>query len=258
MDITKQDQSVLDQLNLGNIPEEDKKAVLEMIDERLEKRFLANLLLSLPEDKQKELETRVEAMKDDDAEKIIETILELHPDAKGVLERSAKEIIEELKRDGRSSEDGRSSVVGGQSSGDGLSSVVGSRSSEDSQSATNDQPLTTNNQPPTTNNQPPASAPAPEYYQPSEDGRSSVVGSRSSEDSRSSVVGGQSSGDSLSSVVGSQSSEDSQSATNDQPLTTNDQQPTTSNQQLTTNNQPPTISDQSLTTSDQPSPPPIP
>ena len=161
MDITKQDQNILDQLNLGNIPEEDKKAVLEMIDERLEKRFLANLLLSLPEDKQKELETRVETMEDEDAEKIIETILELHPDAKGVLERSAKEIIEELKRDGRSSEDGRSSVVGGQSSENSLSSVVSGRLSEDSQSATNsqqpatsDQRLTTNNQPPTISDQP--------------------------------------------------------------------------------------------------------
>lgn len=103
MNITQPDQAVLDQLGLGNIPDQDKQAVLAMIDQRLEKRFLANLLMSLPEDKRDELDKQVEAMADKpDAGKVVEAVLNLHPDAQGILEQSAKEIVEELKKENRS------------------------------------------------------------------------------------------------------------------------------------------------------------
>jgi len=98
MNITDDDKKLLEDLDLSNIPEEDKQAVLDTIDDRMSKRFIANLLLSMPEDKRTELEKKVEEMKGEDPQKIIEAIIDLHPDAKKVLEDSAKEIVEELKK----------------------------------------------------------------------------------------------------------------------------------------------------------------
>jgi len=99
MKLTEQDQRVLQELGLKGLKDEEKETILALLDERLEKRFLANLLVSLPADKQKELEEKVEAMPEPDAGAVIEEVLKLHPDAKGILEKSAREIIEEVKQD---------------------------------------------------------------------------------------------------------------------------------------------------------------
>lgn len=98
MDFTEEDKRLLEDLGLSNIPDEDKQVLLDSIDDSMSKRFIVNLLTSLPEDKRGELEEKVEAMKDEDPQKVIEAIIDLHPDAKDVLVKSAQEIMDELKQ----------------------------------------------------------------------------------------------------------------------------------------------------------------
>lgn len=98
MALTKLDDKVLLELGLDKATEGQKEMILKIIDELLEKRFVANLLTSLPEDKQKELEQKIGAIKNQSAEEILELVIDIHPTAKQVMEKSAQEIIDELKQ----------------------------------------------------------------------------------------------------------------------------------------------------------------
>lgn len=91
------DEKVLMGLGLGDLSPEEKQVMLKLLDERLEKRFVANLLMSLPEDKKKELDQKVEAMSENDLAGVLEEAMKIHPDAQAVLQKSAQEIVDEFK-----------------------------------------------------------------------------------------------------------------------------------------------------------------
>jgi MoxR-like ATPase len=97
MKLNDLDQKVLKNLNLDSLPEEEKQKVLKRLDEALMNRFMVNILTSLPKDKQEELEKKAKDLKDGQYDKFLEEAINIHPDAKGVLEKSAEEIIEEFK-----------------------------------------------------------------------------------------------------------------------------------------------------------------
>lgn len=97
MKLNDLDQKVLKNLNLDGLPEEEKQKVLKRLDEALMNRFMVNILTSLPKDKQEELEKKAKDLKDGQYDKFLEEAINIHPDAKGVLEKSAEEIIEEFK-----------------------------------------------------------------------------------------------------------------------------------------------------------------
>lgn len=91
------DEKVLMGLGLGDLSPEEKQVMLNLLDDRLEKRFVANLLMGLPDDKRAELEKQVEAMPEPELGKVLEAAIKVHPDAEGVLKKSAQEIIDEFK-----------------------------------------------------------------------------------------------------------------------------------------------------------------
>jgi len=95
--ITEEDKRLLETLGLQDIPEEEKKVVLEEIDEKMSRRFIANLLASMSPEKAKELDAEVQNIPSEKPQEIIEKIIEKHPDAAKVLQDSAKQIVEELK-----------------------------------------------------------------------------------------------------------------------------------------------------------------
>lgn len=95
--ITEEDEKLLKELGLENIPEIDKQVMLEEIDIRMTKRFLANILISLDPDKAQQLEEEVAKIPSQNTEEIISKIIESHPDAAKVLQESAKQIMDELK-----------------------------------------------------------------------------------------------------------------------------------------------------------------
>jgi len=98
MKLTEMDQKVLQDLGLDQLPDDQKQKTLKRLDEVLINRFMAKILTSLSEDKQKELEQKVKDVGEDNNEKVFEEAINLHPDAKKVLEESAKEVIEEFKK----------------------------------------------------------------------------------------------------------------------------------------------------------------
>jgi len=95
--ITEEDKKLLEQLGLSDIPEVEQQVVLEEIDRRMTKRFIANLLVSLDPQKAVELEEEVNKIPSENTEEIISKIIETHPDAVKVLQQSAQEIVDELK-----------------------------------------------------------------------------------------------------------------------------------------------------------------
>lgn len=95
--MNQQDNKVLEQLGLENLPDNEKKAVLAMIDQRLEKRFLANLLMSLDDAKKQELEGKIDEIEKPDVEDVIRISLDIQPDAAKILAQSANEVMAELK-----------------------------------------------------------------------------------------------------------------------------------------------------------------
>lgn len=106
--ITEEDKKLLESLNLSDIPEEDKRVVLDEIDDRMTKRFIANLLVSLNPQQAQQLEADIEKIPSENTQQIIEKIIETHPDAAKVLQDSAKQIMEELKagQENKNNEDG--------------------------------------------------------------------------------------------------------------------------------------------------------
>lgn len=97
MAIGELEKRIVNELGLGSLGPQEQEAALKMVDERLEKRFVANLLFDLPEDKKRELEQKVEAMENPTPESVFDAAIGLHPNAQGVLEKSAKDIIDEMK-----------------------------------------------------------------------------------------------------------------------------------------------------------------
>ena len=97
--MNENDEKVLQELGMGNLAEDEKKAVLALIDQRLEKRFVANLLMSLDDETRKKLEDKIEAMPEPKVDDVVAAAIELAPEAPQILERSANEIIEELKKE---------------------------------------------------------------------------------------------------------------------------------------------------------------
>jgi len=91
------DEKVLSELGLSDLSDEEKAVMLKLLDDRLEKRFIANLLKSMPEEKRQDLEKKVEAMEKRSVESVLEAAINIHPDVKGVLEKSAQEIVDEMK-----------------------------------------------------------------------------------------------------------------------------------------------------------------
>ncbi len=98
MELTDLDKKVIDELGLTDASDQEKEIMLKTIDERLEKRFIAKLLTTLPEDKQRELEEKVDKMENPKPEEVVEQVVDIHPNARETLEESAKEIIDELKQ----------------------------------------------------------------------------------------------------------------------------------------------------------------
>lgn len=95
--MNQQDEKVLEELGLESIPDDEKKAVLAMIDQRLEKRFLANLLLSLDDDKRQTLEGKIDEIEEPKVEDVVRIALDIQPDAAEILAKSANEVMTELK-----------------------------------------------------------------------------------------------------------------------------------------------------------------
>ncbi len=93
----KQDDKVLEELGLDKLPDNEKKAVLAMIDQRLEKRFLANLLLSLDDDKQQTLEGKIDEIEEPKIDDVVRIALDVQPEAAKILAQSANEVMTELK-----------------------------------------------------------------------------------------------------------------------------------------------------------------
>jgi len=100
--ISADDQKLLEMLGLENVPDEDKQVILQEVDERMSKRFIANLLTGLSDEQSKKLEAEVNAMGSEDPAKIIEKIIAAHPDARSVLEKTGQEILMELKQNKQS------------------------------------------------------------------------------------------------------------------------------------------------------------
>lgn len=98
MKLTKMDQRVLEDLGLDKLPDDKKQQMLKRLDDALLNRFMANILTTLPKEKQDELEKKLEDTGADNPEKAFEEAINLHPDAKTVLEDSAQEIIAEYKK----------------------------------------------------------------------------------------------------------------------------------------------------------------
>lgn len=101
MKLNDLDQKVLKNLNLDGLPDEEKQKVLKRLDEALMNRFMVNILTSLPKEKQEELEKKAKELKDGQYDKFLEEAINLHPDAKAILEKSAEEIIGEFKENKR-------------------------------------------------------------------------------------------------------------------------------------------------------------
>lgn len=98
MKLTDLDQKVLTDLGLDKLSEDQKQTILEKLDKALLNRFIAKLLTSVPKDKYPELEKALEKADKGEPEKFFEEAINLHPDAKKVLEESTKEVIEEFKK----------------------------------------------------------------------------------------------------------------------------------------------------------------
>lgn len=107
MKLNDLDQKVLKNLNLDGLPEEEKQKALKRLDEALMNRFMVNILTSLPKEKQEELERKAKELKDGQYDKFLEEAINLHPDAKAILEKSAEEIIEEFKKNEPQSPEGK-------------------------------------------------------------------------------------------------------------------------------------------------------
>ena len=93
----QQDDKVLEELRLDTLPDNEKKAVLAMIDQRLEKRFLANLLMSLDDDKRQMLESKIGEIEEPKIDDVVRIALDIQPDAPKILADSANEVMTELK-----------------------------------------------------------------------------------------------------------------------------------------------------------------
>jgi MoxR-like ATPase len=110
MKLNDLDQKVLKNLNLDGLPEEEKQKALKRLDEALMNRFMVNILTSLPKEKQEELERKAEELKDGQYDKFLEEAINLHPDAKAILEKSAEEIIGEFKENKQQSPDSKPQI----------------------------------------------------------------------------------------------------------------------------------------------------
>jgi len=102
--IDDKDQKLLETLGLQDIPEQEKKVVLDEIDRKMSQRYIANLLSSIPPEKINEVQAEIEKIPSGNTQKIIEKIIELHPNSADILKKSAEEIIDQLKQD-RKTED---------------------------------------------------------------------------------------------------------------------------------------------------------
>src|SRR3990167_1090875 len=99
--MNQQDEKVLEAVGLKDIPDNEKKAVLAMIDQRLEKRFLANLLLSLDDGKRQTLEGKIDEIEEPKIDDVVRIALDIQPDAPKILADSAGEVMTELKEERR-------------------------------------------------------------------------------------------------------------------------------------------------------------
>src|SRR3990172_12049713 len=97
--MNQQDEKVLEAVGLKDIPDNEKKAVLAMIDQRLEKRFLANLLMSLDDDKRQTLEGKIDEIEEPKIDDVVRIALDIQPDAPKILADSAGEVMTELKEE---------------------------------------------------------------------------------------------------------------------------------------------------------------
>jgi len=97
--MNQQDEKVLEAVGLKDIPDNEKKAVLAMIDQRLEKRFLANLLMSLDDDKRQMLESKIDEVEEPKIDDVVRIALDIQPDAPKILADSAGEVMTELKEE---------------------------------------------------------------------------------------------------------------------------------------------------------------
>lgn len=98
MDFNENDQKILEMLEVTTATDEEKKAILDEVDQKMSERFVANLLNSMDAESAKKMQDEIDKLPNDDPAKVIETIITSHPDATTVLEKTAQEVLDEFKK----------------------------------------------------------------------------------------------------------------------------------------------------------------
>ncbi len=98
MDFNENDQKILEMLEVTTATDEEKKAILDEVDQKMGERFVANLLNSMDAESAKKMQDEIDKLPNDDPAKVIETIITSHPDATTVLEKTAQEVLDEFKK----------------------------------------------------------------------------------------------------------------------------------------------------------------
>jgi len=88
---------IVKQIGAEQASEAEKAALLDMVERSLEKRFLANLLMSLNDEQRNKLDSKIEAIDKPTIDDIAREATALQPECNAILQRSAEEIIAELR-----------------------------------------------------------------------------------------------------------------------------------------------------------------
>jgi hypothetical protein len=96
--IPSDDKNLIKTLGLEDAPELAQKAILEEIDTKTTKLFLASVLASLTGEQAQELEAEVADIPSENTQAIIEKIITKHPQSDRLLKEAAEKVFEEIKK----------------------------------------------------------------------------------------------------------------------------------------------------------------